>query len=51
LRYQLSLPLLIIGLESPRTFVVSQKIVSGKNRGDITMVDDLDHLTLEKQEL
>lgn len=51
LRNQLSVPLLIIGLESPKTFVVSQKLVSGKNRGDITMVDDLDHLTFQKQEL
>ena len=31
-----------------RTFVVSQKIVSGKNRGDITMVGDVDRLTIEK---
>ncbi len=51
LRNQLSVPLLIIGLESPETFVVSQKLVSGKNRGDITMLVDVDDLIIDDQQL
>lgn len=33
---QLSVPILIIGLEAPETFFLSEQIVNGKNRGIVT---------------
>lgn len=44
MRNQLSVPLLIIGLEAPDTFVVSQVIKNRKKLGEITMLEDVNLL-------
>lgn len=42
---QLSVPLLIIGLEAPETFVVSEVIINERKFGEITMLEDVSQLT------
>ena len=42
---QLSVPLLIIGLEAPETFVMSEIKVGNRKLGEITMLEDVEFLT------
>ena len=42
---QLSVPLLIIGLEAPETFVMSKVKVNNRNLGEITLLEDVELLT------
>lgn len=45
LRTHLSVPLLIIGLEAPDTFVMSERKVSNRKLGEIVMLEDVESLT------
>lgn len=47
LRNQLSVPLLIIGLEAPETFVMSEIKVGRRKLGEILMLEDIDELTAD----
>lgn len=42
---QLSVPLLIIGLEAPKTFVISEKKIGSNKIGEILMNEDVENLT------
>lgn len=45
LRNQLSVPMLIIGLKAPRTFVMSERKVGNRKLGEIIMLEDIENLT------
>lgn len=50
LRTHLSVPLLIIGLEAPETFVISERRVGNRKLGEILMLDDVNILSEHESE-
>ncbi len=45
LRNQLSVPMLIIGLKAPETFIMSERKVGNRKLGEIIMLEDIEDLT------
>lgn len=47
---QLSVPMLLIGLKAPETFIVSERKVGNRKLGEIMMIQDVDLLSSSKKE-